>query len=291
MRQNRHTYTGNQNVGVDDEVQKVEIHVPPHLALLHVDSIDRLPFTTYSNPRFEINSEIIRRTVNKIAMSEITVSSNIPNLNDTNLDISFESAMGIFNVTLTAGFYTVPDLMTHIVDTLNTVTVASGLFWNVTNAYGNYYNIFVIGGTSFRFLSSSHIDRAEPLSGLLITENFIDQQFISADGQYTRYIDFVSSDFRESQILENLFTKDYRYNIINHFYRYNIIQSGDVPYTDKVQIKNLSYSSVRSKEKNIITMQLYNQFGDLLFSPVVNYGGESFNIDIFKYQLKLSISA
>lgn len=288
MIQNRHTYTGNQGQNPKDNIQKVEIHNPPHISILHVDSMDKLEFTTYANPRFEVNSEIMRRGINKIAMSEITVHSDIPNLNDRNLTIKFESGMGVFEVDLITGFYEVSDLMDHIVLRLNTVTGASGLTWQIQNLYGNFYNISTVGG-NFKFLSSSHIDRAEPLSGLLITDNFVSQQFVSAGGLYTRYVDFVSTDFKESQILENLFTKDYKYNIINHFYRYDM-QSGSAPFQDRIQVRNLSYSSVRSKERNIITLELFDQFGDLLFAPKITFENNDYLIELFKYELKLSIS-
>lgn len=286
---NRHTYTGNQNVGKLDTIQKVESHSPPHLSELHVDSTDRLAFTTYAAPRFEVNSEIIRRSVNKMAMSEITIHSNIPNVNGQNLTIRFESDVGSHEVDLITGFYTVPELMDHIVLRLNTVSGASLLTFSATPIYGNLYNISAVGG-NFRFLESTHITRAEPLSGLHVTDIRVNSLLVNADGLYTRFIDFISTDFKESQILENLFTKDYDYSIINHFYRYDILD-GTKPYNDKLQIKNLSYSSIRNKDKNILTMALYNQFGDLIYAPKITYGTQTFIIDIFKYELKLSISA
>ena len=70
MIQNRHTYTGNQSINDQDTMLKVECHPVPHISLIHIDSNDRLPFTTYANPRFEINSDIRARHVNKIAVSD-----------------------------------------------------------------------------------------------------------------------------------------------------------------------------------------------------------------------------
>lgn len=287
MKQNRHNYTGNQKVQIGDEVLKVESHSPPHLGIVHIDSMDRLEYTTYSTPRFEIGGEIIRRTINKLALSEIQIFSNIPNVNEQNTNIRFETATGIHSVDLFVQYYTVPDLMAHIITRLNTLSGVSNVVFSLINLYGNFYKI--TGTLGFKFLSSSHVDRAEPLSGIYITDNFVIDLFVSADGLYTRYIDFLSSDLKESQILENLFTKDYAYSIINHLYRYDIIE-GTKPYSDKLQIKNLSYSSVRSKERNILSLTLYNQFGDLLYSPTIQYNNQKVNIDVFKYSLKLSVS-
>lgn len=289
MIQNRHTYSGNQGVSDQDTMLKVECHQPPHISLIHIDSNDRLPFTTYANPRFEIGSDIIARHVNKIAVSDISLSSNIPNINIHNLNIRFESITGIHDVDLTTGFYTVPQLMLHIQTRLNTLTGASGLTFSIVQEFGNYYNVSVNVGLTFKFLTSSHIDRAEPLSGLYITDDFVNSIKVSADGLYTRFIDFISADIRDSQIIENHFTKDYTFSVLNHFYRYDVLV-GDKPYVDKIQITNLSYATVRQKEKNIISMEVYNQFGDLLYSPVINYGIQTVNIELFKFKFKLSIS-
>jgi hypothetical protein len=284
MIRNRHTYAGDQGIDFSDNIMKVESHPVPHISLLHIDSTDRVPFTTYAKPRFEIGADIISRHVNKIAMSDISISSNIPNVNPQNSNISFETPSNGWSVELTTGFYTVPDLIAHIISTLNTISGASGLTFVATQEFGNCYKIEVGVGDSFKFVSSSHIDRAEPLSGLYITNDFVNSIKVSADGLYTRFIDFISRDVRDSQIIENLFTKDYSFSVLNHFYRYDVI-TGDKPYVDKIQISNLSYNTVRNKEKNIIDLEVYNQFGDLIYSPVMTYGTQTVNIEIFKYKI------
>lgn len=296
-----HNHPGSSGIPKFSNVQRVESHDSKNISILHIDSMDRLPITDYSAPRFSSNNDIVKNDIVKMAVSEISIYYNIPNINVTNNTISFESSLGlvgtIYTVTIPTGFYDVPTLMAEIVVQLNSVSAASDLKFTLTTNLSNTYLISsekVGGGVGlFKLLSSSHIDRAESLSGLYPTLARISSQLVSPQGLYTRYIDFLSVDIRENQVLPNLFTKDLNYGIINHFYRY-YIKDGTTTFSDIKEIKNLSYVPTEPKTKQIFELQLYNQYGDRIYSPVFSFGTgvnkQTVNTDLLKYSLKISIA-
>ena len=285
-----HNHPGSRNIPRNSVIQRVEAHEPKNTSILHINSFDRVDTTKYSDPRFQTTGDIMKADIAKIAVNEVDISYNIPNINSQNNVIKFQlgpppAIPTTYTFVIPSRFYTVPDLMTTITGLL---TAASAATFTLSNPTHGLYGIKC--DEPFRFISSSHLDRAECLSGLIITEAFSDViMSVIAEGLYTRYLDFLSVDIRENQVLPNLFTANNTYGTINHFYRH-YIEDGTTPFREVKQIVNLSYVPTSPKTKKIFKMQVFNQFGDLVYSPPVAFGGETYDVEFLKYSLKLSIT-
>lgn len=290
---NRNNVTGFLNQSPGDESMKVEVHPNAHTSLLNVYSEDRLTNSTYASATYTIGGEILQSKINKIALTSYDLRYCISNINKRNDEITFFSSNSGLEHTVIIGteHYTNTLLIAEIITQLNTVTGASGLTFSGVEIVDCVFELLTIGG-EFRFVSSSHIDRAGPCSGLLITTNTVSEMLITVGGQYTNYIDVVIDTFRDAQILQNAFTKDNKYPTNGHMYRIVVDQTDENAYINiNKQIENLSYVSVRNKEINTLFISLYDQFGELIYSPTQILGSQSFNLPLIKYDMKFSISA
>jgi hypothetical protein len=290
---NRHDVTGVLNQGPGDNAIKVEIHPNAHTSLLNVNSDDRLTNSTYAQANYSIGGQILQSNVNKLAMFSYDIRYCISNINRRNDIITFfSSSSGLeHSVTLISGHYTRDNLVSHIVSQLNGVTGSSGLEFSGDKIVDCNYTLSSDGG-EFRFLSSSHIDRASPCSGLFITTDTVPSMIITLGAQYTNFIDVIIDNFRDAQIIQNTFTKDNIFPIIDHMFRIPIEQNEDNAFVfQREQLFNLNYVSIRNKELSTLQISLYDQFGELIFSPTQQLGSQSFNIPLIKYEMKFTISA
>lgn len=288
---NRHNVTGFLNQSPGDKALKVEVHPNAHTSLLNVYSEDRTTNSTYARADYEIGAEILQSKVNKLALSSYDLRYCISNINPRNDTIIFFSSFSALQhtVIIPNEHYTVNGLIMAIVTALNSVTGASGLTFSFDPLGACTYDLKSAGG-DFQFISSSHIDRAGPCSGLFITSAPVSSQIVFIGAQYANYLDVIIENFRDAQILKNSFTKDNTFPINGHMFRITINQTDEyVSITEEV--KNLNFVSIRNKELTTLQILLYDQFGDLVFSPCQTLGGEVFNIPLIKYEMKFDISA
>jgi hypothetical protein len=290
----RHNIAGVLNQSPNDKYLKVETHANGHTSLLNIYSEDRNTNSTYASAQYSIGGEILQSKVNKTALSSYSMWYAIPNINTRNDTITFHSNVGPgsdHTVQIVHNHYNAGDLMTAVITALNTVAGASGLTFSVNPLWGRFYDLLAVGG-GFRFLSSSHVDRASPCTGLFIADAETTTMTLTVGGQYTDYVDIVIPQLRDAQILENSFTKDNIFPVVDHVFRVPIFQvDGQVLLYVNEQIKNLNHVVIRNKQISNLTVNLYDQFGELIYSPVITIGNQSFNVRALKYDLKFAISS
>lgn len=291
---NRNEMTGILNQSPQDEALKVEIHHNAHTSILNVNSEDRTAGSTYASAHFQIGGEILQSKINKLALYYYRLDYCISNINERNNIISFFSTNSAaeHTVTLTPGHYAIDALVNEIITQLNSVDASSGLTFDKDILTECTYNITSTGG-DFRFLPSSHINRAGPCSGLFSTLAPTNNMIITVGGEYTKYIDVVIPAFRDAQILENSFTKDNTFPTNGHMVRIDIspTEEDSVYKIESSLVFNLNYVSIRNKELSTLDVFIYDQFGEPIYSPAQEIGGSVYNIPLMKYLFKFSISA
>jgi hypothetical protein len=290
----RHNIAGVLNESPDDKYLKVETHANGHTSLLNIYSGDRNSNTTYASAQYSIGGEILQSKVNKTALFSYNMTYCIPNINFRNGIVKFYSNSGLgstHSVVIVENHYSVADLMTALTTALNTESGSSGLTFSTNKLWGCVYRLTSVGG-GFRFLSSSHVDRAAPCTGIFITQTETTSMLLNVGAQYTNYADIVIEQLRDAQILQNSFTKDNIFPVVDHVFRIPIFQPDGLAliYIDE-QIKNLNHVVIRNKQINNLTVNIYDQFGELIFSPTQTIGAQVFNIDLLTYDLKFAISA
>ena len=290
---NRHNIAGTQNSS-NDTFMKVETHPNSHISLLNVYSEDRLTNSTYASASYSTGGEILTSNINKLALFSYDFRYCISNINARNNVISFMSSNTgptVHSVTLTSGHYTRDTLMAHITFKLDTLTGVTGLTFTAGLLSDCVYLISSAGG-DFRFVSSSHMDRAAPCSGLIITASLINSMVVTVGGQYTNYIDVTIDKLRDAQIIGNSFTKDNVFPILDHMFRIPISQpEGSAYVLQREQLYNLNYVSIRNKQLTTLNIALYDQFGELIFSPIQPLGNDQYNIPLITYEMKFTMSA
>jgi len=280
----------------NDHVTKVESHARVR-SRLFVNSDERLTNSGYDNAQYSSGSSIMKTEVKKIALESYKVDISYPNVNSRNDTITFFSNISgtTHTVVLDHAYYTISSLITEIQSKLNSVTGASGLTFTFTLFPGSTdtYELAVAGG-SYNFLSSSHIDRAAPLSGLFVTGLTNQIVTIVAHGFYTRFIDVVIDSLKDGIHLENLFSSDNTISNSGHVYRIPVTEFTEAGVnklfvSKDVLLPEIQFSSFRSKKLNQITVQLYDEFNELLFSPDQTIGGVTQNIKYVDYGMVFSL--
>lgn len=263
-------------------------------ALLLISSDDRLPDTLYNNAQFVNTSDIVKQQIREIGLKSFHIENSIQNINQRNDNITFHSDVSGLdhNVSIPNFNYQVPALMTTIQASLNSVSGASLITFTITQINLSQYSVSATG--AFRFLSSSHIDRASPLSGLFITVNSTTLMTVIARGIYSRYIDVLIGGLKVGQVLENTFTTNTKFNNFQHLYRINMAAYTDQNVTKNEvtldrDIENIHYTDIRSRNLKEITIELFDEFGDILFAPTQILGGDIYQINYLKYLFVISL--
>lgn len=106
---------------------------PTSSANFYINSLDKPAGQGSGNFTINKNQNLFNGFFNRIAVNEIVVDWGIPNIatwwgNDT-FSVTLSGAIaGTFTVTLTNGFYTVTQILSELVSSLNTATATAGLF-------------------------------------------------------------------------------------------------------------------------------------------------------------------
>ena len=283
--------TGLTHPNSKDHVAQVEAHSKIRTRLF-INSDERLSNTGYDEGRFFAGSSIIKEQISKIGLESYKLSLAYPNVNSRNNVITFFSSVSgtTHSVTLDTAFYTSADLITEIQTQLNSVSGASGITFTFTIFPGsvNTYELTVAGG-SYNFVSSSHIDRARPLSGLFAFPTPTNQPIlIVALGFYTRFIDVLCNDLRDGSHLPSLFSGDNTISNSAHIFRifvddYTEAGINKLYVNKEVKLPIIQYSSFRSKQLQNISISLTDEFNEPLFSPDQNVGGLTQNVKYVDY--------
>lgn len=256
------------------------IKMTTHDSLLYIDS-DEKAFGLINNATYS-SEEILRQEVDRLAINKIHIRYNIPTINPRNADITFFTTSSGINhsVSITEGWYDPGSLMTELIIRLNSVSGASGCTFSVSG--GN--NVYTITGTTpFQFLSSSHVDRGLPSSGLRPMDNPATTIKVNTKGFYTSYLDFCVTSLKEGNTRSNTFSHYTRFPNSAHLFRQHVNLTRGA-YFDLIidqEVHNLHYSRVRKRKISDITIEIYDEFGDLVYEAV--------DVSYLSYALEISL--
>ncbi len=262
-------------------------------SLLFIDSSDRLSDTLYNAASYQDTSGLVKQQITHVGMKSYHFDNLIPNINDRNNVITFWSDVDAaeFSATIPNGNYTIAALMTAIQVALNAAGSAV-TFTLAVVPVGSLGEYTVTGNNLFRFVSSSHIDRARPCSGLFITDSSILSQTVIARGLYSRYIDVLISNLKEGQVLSNTFSKTTKFNNFSHLQRIILHPQEDkAESTVTREIYSIHHTRIRPRNVVDLIIDLYDEFGDLVHAPVQNLGGDNYGIDYLKYLFTISLKS
>lgn len=254
-----------------------------HDSILYIDSDERLSGPT-NNATYR-SEEIMRQEVARLAVNKVHIRYNIPTINLNNAVVTFFStASGLeHTVVLNEGYYTPATLMTELQTQLNTVSGASLITFTTTLLTGSTTTYTISATGTFRFLPSSQVDRGLPCTGLFPMTVASASITVVAKAFYTSYLDFCITSLKEGQTRANTFSHYTKFPNSAHLFRQHINIDRGV-YDDIIidqEVHNLHYNKVRRRKLSELTVEVYDEFGDLFY--------ENSEISYVSYALEISL--
>lgn len=218
-------------------------------------------------------SIIFANKIDKFAVTNVVLYWGTPNVNPRNNEYTFHSTFSgnDHSVIVTPGFYKTPnDLMTAIINGLNSVTAQSGLTFSfsldplsdsiagtLSAAGGNYY--FIVDS----FLKKSRYLWGPPLSQTPTNG----KQFGAVQLQYTRFIDFASTKLESYAKMRSANSFNGENNII---FRLNLVDQIE-PGVVRAATEEPRFINWDSTENmSAIDIRLYDEWGEQLYVPLYN---------------------
>lgn len=254
-----------------------------HDSILYIDSDERTSGPT-NNATYR-SSEIMREEVSRIAVNKVHVRYNIPTININNSIVTFLSvASGLtHSVSLAEGYYDPTTLMTELQTKLNSVSGASLMTFNIVPLTAGA-NAYVITGTAFfQILPSTQVDRGAPCTGLFPMATSSLSITVVAKAFYTSYLDFCIGGLKDGQTRPNTFSHYTKFPNSQHLFRQHVNVDRGI-YDDVIidkEIHNLHYNKVRRRKLSEITIEVYDEFGELFY--------EFDDVSFVSYALEISL--
>jgi len=271
------------------KVSKLSDNIPHHESILHIDRNDAVA-GFYNDLRYENTSDVVRQQISHIGVKSYYFDVNIPNVNTSNNIVSFVTSTSGGSVSLVPGFYTVPQLMAHLQVRLNSLSGSSFVTFTVTSIGNGRWT--VVGTNGFRFLPSTHLNKAAPLTGLFVTPDLTTTMTVVARGVYTRYIDVTIDELKTGQVLINTFSKNRQFSDFGHLIRVPIYNPltlvSNTEFVVDEDIDNIHYSRVRKRNLKSFQIRLYDEFGELLDVETQNIAGTDYEVSGVDYKMTIS---
>lgn len=245
-----------------------------HSSLLYIDSDERVN-GSYADAFFK-SEEIVGPSVYKLGVSKIHVKYNLPTIiagrNDT---ITFFSPTSGLNhsVILDPGYYTPVLLAGEIETQLNTVSGASGVTFSATKVINSTNTYTITALTTFQFISSTHVDKGRSSSGITVMSTPSLGITVCIKCFYTSYLDWIIQPLKESAVRSSTFSAFTNFSNSGHIFRQHVNQFPGV-YSDiavDYTIDNINYNKVRRRILTDLNIQLFDEYGDLIFNDGSNY--------------------
>lgn len=232
------------------------------------------------------NSSALVKGANRVSVVSFGFYNTIPNINPRNNQIIlFSEASGTTHtVFIEEGYYpTSDDIISAIEDTLNSISVATGLTFSYQPFYpgpSKMYTLTAVGG-GFRIL-----DTCTAVTRGFITYNFESNPFNSASitvgpilGYYTRFIDVLSDNI--TQFSKNTAVSNNNSQNNQIFRAFTSAEPGTPKLISRVTNNDLVTTLNFNPDYTLydIDIKLIDQFGDPLYIPdTYNYHNFFFDI-------------
>ena len=195
----------------------------PSTANLMIDSQDRDTNNYLYTANFQINKpqSILNGFFTRIGATEHVLEWQYPNINGdlNNTSIEVDVSGGTQIASLTAGFYTVEEALTALVNKLNTVGTVPGVVWALTTTTSGFRSITC---------NAQFTVKDTPLANQLMPGEDYPETFPSGTGggwfiifpdlRPFRYIDFVSEQLTYNQELKDAATTTADRNVLLRWY-------------------------------------------------------------------------
>lgn len=254
-----------------------------HDSILYIDSDERLSGPT-NNAAYR-SSEMMREEVSRIAVNKVHLRYNIPTININNSIVTFSSsASGLdHSVSLNEGYYTPATLMTELQTKLNSVSGASLMTFTIAPLTAGATAYSILGTAGFQFISSTQVDRGLPCTGLYPMSFSALSIIVVVKAFYTSYLDFCIGGLKDGQTRPNTFSHYTKFPNSQHLFRQHVNVDRGI-YSDVIidkEIHNLHYNKVRRRKLSEITIEVYDEFGDLFY--------EFNDVSYVSYALEISL--
>jgi len=210
--------------------------------------------------------------VTRLSVNAFGVRMCIPNVNPRNNTIRFfSSASGSYHsVDLIEGFYqTTLDLITHVVNKLNTVSGASLLTFSfiAVTAFPDRYDLNSAGGNYYFDTTCSAITHGYQLYCLPSSQVASNSKIVGSMGLfYTAYIDLCSATLTKYVKIRSVSTSKTS-NLVVRMHFGELPKPNEVVYLTKSTSPDVQLFFNHAEPINTIDFELRDQFGELLYAP------------------------
>jgi hypothetical protein len=278
--------TGNQNSSKDEALQVVT-YDNSRRGHLYIDSDDKQD-GTYQNAIYGNRNKLINHNIHSIGTKELNILYKIPNINESNNKIVYifnTGGLTVRTATLTIGNYTtIADLYTEIVIQMNLVNGAEGTFSTSTLTDTS---ITLLSTVDFKIISCTAVNNSE-CTGLFYT-GFTPSMVLIPTLQYTKYIDFIISELKQSQITRDTFTKSKTFNEKDHIARIFINEELIIPRIIDKEYEVISYFPFIHRDLEQFQIYLYTDKAVLINSNIQTIDSIDYEVRELEYNISFSV--
>ncbi len=250
----------------------------PNRGIIYVESLDQSYETNLASMQCSTiagpgeHPSTLAYGVTRLSINSFGVRMSIPNVNPRNNSIRFFSTnSGTFHsVDLVEGFYqTTNDLITHVVNRLNSVSGASGLTFSflAVTAFPDRYDLNSVGGSYFFDTNCSAVKHGYQLYCLPVSQTPTNSKIVGSMGlYYTTYIDLCSATLTKYVKVRSASTSKTT-NLVIRMHFASPPAPNEIVYLTKNTSPNVQLFFNHAEPINTIDFELRDQFGDLLYIP------------------------
>lgn len=288
-----HTILANSKIGVlKDEVINVVSYDNSKKATLYIDSADKTD-GTYQRAFYDNKNKMVNKQIYNMGVKEVDLIYGLNNINADNKDFSFtvqnEGGSTTYQIILDEDNYeTALEMGTEIVAKMNAQVNIFTLISSTNNSYT------IDSADTFNFNWSSGIQNSNAtgifVSGLTLSIKFYPSL------QYTRYIDFVINEVKDSIITRDTFTKTKSFSEKDHIVRLYIdsvkgILETKVPRKIVYKYKHINYFPVRSRDIDTFEIRLYTDKGFPIYVETQNINGSIYENNDIIYGITFNMTS
>jgi len=247
---------------------------------------------TYSQAFYE-NNNLISRNTSQIGLKDYNIEWCIENVNDFNNIFTVEifGEVAPFTATVQKKNYIDPnDLIDAVITALNLAVGAVATFTKTPSVQFETCLITLTCTKTFRFISpSTGISAGFSTYGIPFTNTLSNNYKIIPTLQYTKYIDVLITEIKQSQFTSDTFTGVQRFSSNDHIARIFVDTSLAIPRNIAAEYSNVDYFGFTHRALTSFVCTLYDEYQNILFSDTFLSGTDNIEIPYVKYNFTLNI--
>ena len=255
---------------------------------LHIDSNSK-KLGDYSSAFYVNSNKIVNKQITKLGINEVDLLYNIGNINESNNLFTFETPNGTSTIELDIKNYE------NITDLANEILTKMNAQQNVFSVIIGDTSFTITGIITFRFLHSLGTQNSD-CTGIFST----DSQALSIEFfptlQYTRYLDFVTNNIKDSVITRDTFGSINQFSEKDHFARVFIDSDNSgityaIPRKIVKKYKHIHYFPTNPRDIDDLNIRVYTDKQQPIYLKVNEVGIDMFEVKLLVYGLTFSMSS